>query len=258
MVMNGKSSEIKLSIIIATYNAGLTLEKALNSVISLKYSDWECLIIDGQSKDDTLKIISKFEKEDERIKHISEKDNGIYDAFNKGWKKASGEWIYYLGADDHLTCDGMSLLMQRTVGIDEQIAIVSGGVFRVCQDGNQHIIMSKDFVGSHQSMVTRRSVLEKMGGFDYRKYKILADYDLFIRIKNSGYGVINCPAIVAYFHAGGTSERLDMMKQIIKEKYNILKSDAYCKSPFLLTLKDSLRTIIGSFLHRIIKNLKKR
>lgn len=83
---------IKITIVIATYNAENYIEKALNSVLAQKYLNWECLIIDGASKDKTLSIIEEFEKKDSRIRHISEKDNGIYDAFNKGWKmlKESG------------------------------------------------------------------------------------------------------------------------------------------------------------------------
>ena len=99
--------KINISIVIATYNAENYIKKALSSVLAQKYLNWECLIIDGASKDKTISIIEEFEKRDSRIRHISEKDKGIHDAFNKGWKNAVGEWVYYLGSDDALTYEGI-------------------------------------------------------------------------------------------------------------------------------------------------------
>lgn len=245
-----------LSIIIATYNASSTLERSLNSVVSLDYNDWECLIIDGDSKDDTINIVRKFENKDRRFRHISEKDNGLYDAFNKGWKNAKGDWVYYLGADDELTSNGLGLLMQQAFTVESNIAIVSGGVVRVRQDNSKRILMSKGFVGSHQSMIMRRSVLDEMHGFNYKCYSILADYDLFIRIKNNKYKAKNCEAIVAYFHAGGTSEKLRNIKKIMCEKYNILRNDRYCKFPLGITLKDSFKTFLGGVYHKTSRKIK--
>lgn len=77
--------------------------------------------------------------------------------------------------------------MKEAYMVESNTAIVSGGVIRIRQDNSERILMSKDFIGSHQSMVMRRSVLEEMNGFNYKRYSILADYDLFIRIKNNNY-----------------------------------------------------------------------
>lgn len=247
----------QLSIIVATYNADAFLSKALNSIVSLTYKNWECIIVDGASTDDTLDIIMSFEEKDPRIRHISEPDKGLYDAFNKGWRIASGKWVYYLGCDDMLTPDGLLQLMKRAESVDENVAIVSGGVIRVRQDGSRRIMLSKGFISSHQSMIMRRTVLQNMNGFDDAKYEILADYDLFIRIKNNGYQVINCDAIIAYFHAGGTSERLSSVKTIFKEKYSILKTDRFCNYPLMVTLHDLCKTILGNIYHRSMKFLKK-
>ena len=96
-----------ISIIIATYNAEETLHDALESVLNQSFQDWECLVVDGASKDNTVKIIEEFCKHDKRFRFISEPDKGIYDAFNKGWRMAKGEWIYYLGADDLLLKDAL-------------------------------------------------------------------------------------------------------------------------------------------------------
>ena len=91
---------MKYSIIIATYNAEKYLERALTSVVEGTSGDYELILIDGGSKDSTLEIIQRFKK---YISYsLSERDKGIYDAWNKGIKKATGDWIMFLGADDRL------------------------------------------------------------------------------------------------------------------------------------------------------------
>ena len=87
-----------VTVVTVTYNAQDYLEKTIQSIISQSYSDIEYIIIDGGSTDGTLDIIKKYEK---NITYwVSESDNGIYDAMNKGIKKASGEWINFMNAGD--------------------------------------------------------------------------------------------------------------------------------------------------------------
>ena len=90
----------RLSIIIPTFNSAKTLSRCLDSVISQSFTDWEVLMMDGVSNDDTIKIASSYQ--DSRIRIYSEPDKGIYDAMNKGIDKAQGEWLYFLGSDDWL------------------------------------------------------------------------------------------------------------------------------------------------------------
>lgn len=107
-----------ISIIIATYNSGKTLRRALDSVLNQSYQDWECIVVDGASKDNTIDIVKEFVNKDSRFRYISEPDHGIYDAFNKGWKMANGEWMMYLGSDDEYTKDGIKALMENSDGAD--------------------------------------------------------------------------------------------------------------------------------------------
>lgn len=239
---------IKITIVIATYNAENYIEKALNSVLDQKYLNWECLIIDGASKDKTLSIIEEYEKRDIRIRHISEKDNGIYDAFNKGWKNAQGEWIYYLGSDDTLTYEGIYEQMKVADEASNKIGVINGGVIRVNTDNQQRKCLSKGYFGGHQGMIMRRTALEELGGFNL-KYKILGDYDLFFRMKKSKYEVINTENILACFNAGGTSENIKYAKVILMEKYSILKTEYPIMKAFLKSLYDTLMMIAGRIVH---------
>lgn len=88
------------SIIIPTYNSAKTIKACLSSLLEQQFRDFEILLIDGVSKDETLSIAQSFN--DQRIKIIAEKDNGIYDAMNKGIDLAKGKWFYFLGSDDSL------------------------------------------------------------------------------------------------------------------------------------------------------------
>lgn len=90
----------KISIITITYNAGNFLEKTLDSVINQSFQDFEHIIIDGASNDNTLEIIEKYKISN--IKLISEKDGGIYDAMNKGLKMAKGQYVWFINAGDQI------------------------------------------------------------------------------------------------------------------------------------------------------------
>ena len=96
---------MKLSIITITYNSAETLENTIQSVISQTYKNVEYIIVDGGSKDDTLKIIEKYKTQIHQF--ISEKDNGLYDALNKGIKLATGDVIGIIHSDDFYTHDNV-------------------------------------------------------------------------------------------------------------------------------------------------------
>ena len=93
-----------LSIITATYNSEKTLKATIESVLNQDISDFEYILVDGNSSDASVDIIEsyseKFKRKGVRYKWISEPDTGIYDAWNKGVKLATGDWIAFLGSDD--------------------------------------------------------------------------------------------------------------------------------------------------------------
>ncbi|MBX2951937.1 MAG: glycosyltransferase [Leadbetterella sp.] len=88
---------MKISVVTVCYNAAKTLEQTIESVLGQSYNDFEYIVVDGGSKDGTVAILEKYEG---RIRYISEKDEGIYDAINKGIRMATGEVIGIIGADD--------------------------------------------------------------------------------------------------------------------------------------------------------------
>lgn len=238
----------KLSIIIATYNSEKSLGKALESVMTQTFQDWECVIVDGASKDNTLQIIEEYEKRDVRFRHVSEPDNGIYDAFNKGWRLAKGEWIHYLGSDDRIVEDGFARLFSQEVDAD----LVGGGVYLVRDGEKNKLQFTYRADGCHQAFVAKREVIEKLGGFD-ETYKIIADKDLLVRIVTSGYVVLNCEIPIAYFYVGGVSQKLSSLIKVNKERYKIYKSHHYKKNPLLKCCWIVVLAVMGTVKHKLLK-----
>lgn len=234
-----RNHKIIVSIIIATFNAGKTLRVALNSIFNQSFQDWECIVVDAVSKDNTVQIVQEYCIMDPRFKFISERDNGIYDAFNKGWKIAQGEWIYYLGADDKLTPNGIADLLKQSA----DYSIISGNVWLVHEKGKITIGYSKGYNGCHQGKLVKKTLLQEFCGFD-TTYKILADKDLFIRIKNKGYKIKNIETIVAYFSLNGVSQNHSTLWNRMQENIIIYKNDKNTKFPLLKSLYVYCKSLI--------------
>jgi glycosyltransferase involved in cell wall biosynthesis len=92
---------MKISIVTTSYNSGKTIEETINSVLSQNYTNFEHIIIDGASKDNTMEIVKKYENQyNGKLKYISEPDKGIYDAMNKGIQLSTGDIVGLLNSDD--------------------------------------------------------------------------------------------------------------------------------------------------------------
>lgn len=243
----------KISIIIATFNAAKTLRTALDSVCSLQMKDWECVIVDGVSRDDTVEIIREYVDADSRFRYVSEPDKGIYDAFNKGWKMARGEWIYYLGGDDKLTPYGIpDLLANECPDID----LLGGSVFLLWPNGRQKKQLSRGYRGCHQAYLTRRTTIQQVGGFDM-SYKIIADFEMLTKLAASKkYAVANYDISIAYFRVGGVSQKLESVFVSCKEHYSVSCKYHLCKFPLLHALCSFFRTIVVRMVHKILYKRK--
>lgn len=202
---------MKVSIIIPTYNSQETLENTLISVINQSFQNWELLIIDGLSNDNTLLVAQKYSKKDSRIKIYSEADKGIYDAMNKGIRMAKGEWLYFLGSDDVLY---HSKVLEEIFS-DPQILmndLVYGNV-KIKDTGFIHryeFDLFKLYHQNicHQAIFTKKKVFEELGGFDTR-FQQLADWDFNIRCwLEPSLKKKYIPIIVALYNNKGTSAQV--------------------------------------------------
>lgn len=177
-----------ISIIIATFNAEKYLHRCLNSIILQKDESIELLIIDGKSTDSTLEIIDQYKSFIDYC--ISEKDCGIYDAWNKGVSKAKGDWIMFLGADDYLldgaidkyhcflkNCNAMKLDL---ISGKYRYVTEKGKLLGVFGQSYDYKVFCRYMNISHGSSLHNRHLFEELGKFDLT-YKVCADYEFLLR-----------------------------------------------------------------------------
>ena len=180
----------KIIIITITYNSEKTVERTIKSVVSQNYSNQEYWIIDGVSKDDTMKIVNAYKDQYDFIKAISEPDEGISDAFNKGIRLATGELIGFINSDDYLMPGAIRKIAEDYDGYSD---VVYGD--SIVRDEINNLVMFKKASGAerlkyempfiHQSSFARKDTYDKCGDYS-RDYGICMDYDMMSRIRNSG------------------------------------------------------------------------
>jgi len=183
------------SIITASYNSEKTIKNTIESVINLNFRDYEYIIVDGNSNDKTVEIINsfipKFEALGVSFKYISEKDKGIYDAWNKGILMSSGKWISFLGSDDEYLPDALNSYYNHIkqnpncnyvsskcelINTRKEILTVFGKLF-IWEKVVRNMEIAQ--VGSFH----KKDLFEKVGIFD-ENYKIVGDLEFYIRCKN--------------------------------------------------------------------------
>jgi glycosyltransferase involved in cell wall biosynthesis len=179
----------KIAIIVATYNSGKTLEACLLSLISNKTDNIEIIIVDGESTDNTFDIVNKYISDIDVF--ITEQDDGIYDAWNKGVKSASSEWIMFVGSDDQL-CPNILIELEGFILNHNNIDYISGRVQLVSFDQkplqvvgdkyNWDVFRTRMNV-AHVGSLHHSSLYEKYGYYD-TSFKICGDYEFFLRIKD--------------------------------------------------------------------------
>jgi len=212
----------KISVIIVVFNGADTLPQAIESVLGQTYNNVELIVVDGGSTDGTLDILRKYKANN--FIWISEPDNGIYDAMNKGIKMAMGDWIYFLGADD--TFRNKNLLKEifngeKKIDCDFLYGNVYSLALKKKYDGefDEDKILFQNIC--HQSIFYKREIHEKIGFYNVR-YKTFADWDFNIRcFYNPQIKRKYLDIIIANFAAGGlgTSEPdLDFLRNYLFSK----------------------------------------
>lgn len=217
-----------ITIIIPTLNVELTLERALGSVVSQSYLFWEVILVDGGSTDKTLAIAKKYKNLFSNMIYIySEKDEGIYDAMNKGISKSNGEWVYFLGADDFLfsknTLESVLEVMEKGV-YDVIYGDVVSNLFKIKYAGKFNYSRFEKQNICHQAIFFNKKVFRKIGDFNL-KYKVLADWEHNIRwFYNSDIKNIYIDLIIANYSGDGfSSNNIDELFEINKPKIMLIK-----------------------------------
>lgn len=182
----------RFSIIIATYNSDKTLKATLESLLQQTFTNFEVIVADGLSTDNTLKIVTdyqpKFETAGIRYFWASEKDSGIYDAWNKALKKVNSEWIAFLGSDDTYYPSALELY-DIEISKNPDINYISSQVEYI--DSNNKVLkilgnpyryrqMIRYMNIAHVGSFHKKELFDKHGSFS-TDYKIVSDYDFFMQ-----------------------------------------------------------------------------
>lgn len=183
---------MKVSIITATYNSAETVRNTFDSVLNQTYKDIEYIVVDGLSKDNTVEIVKEYvEKFGGKMRYISEKDRGLYDAMNKGLAMATGDVVGILNSDDFYTSNDILEVVANNFR-ENEIDAVYGDIHFVNSDDLTKCVryyssaifsrrlMRFGFMPAHPSFYCKREVYEKYGDFN-TKYKIAADFDSLFR-----------------------------------------------------------------------------
>jgi glycosyltransferase involved in cell wall biosynthesis len=242
-----------VSVITVVYDGEKYLEKTIQSVINQDYDNLEYVIIDGGSSDATLDIIKKYES---KITYwVSEKDDGIYDAMNKGIDLVSGDWINFMNAGDvFYDCDVLKNIFnkkisQSTICIYGDVMVEYGG-FSVLRKSGNIDKLNKGMQFSHQSLFTR-SNYHKTFKFD-TSYKSAADFKFIYTIYVDGYKFLNSNITVSKVSNGGLSD-VRRLQSIIEGKRAVLeRSNTFSNRVYFYFLY--LKILIVGLLKKYLPN----
>lgn len=227
------------SIITATFNSRIALEKTMQSVLSQGGVDLEYLLVDGGSTDGTVNLIKEAAGKDSRIRWVSEPDQGISDAFNKGLAMASGEIIGILNADDTYvdgTLEKVANCYAKQPSCDvfhgEMLRLDASGhpLFRLRPDPDIEAAVWLRMPIYHPTTFVTRRAYNQVGGFDVG-LKTAMDYDLILRLFKAGRSFCLIPELLARMPYGGVSEQRMLLR--LKECYMIRTRHGYATAKAL-------------------------
>ncbi|MDR0826559.1 MAG: glycosyltransferase [Desulfovibrio sp.] len=221
---------MKFSLIIATMNAGRYLERALSSILAQTFTDYEIVVQDGGSSDNTLALLGKARQD--RIKLRSEPDGGIYDAWNRALDRACGDWGIFLGADDFLLDKYVLERCARHLDrLPEKIIFAYGDLVLGTKERHRYTIRRSlravyTMLLNHMplpfpSTFTRMAVLKEYR-FD-ASFGIAGDYDFAARMISAD-NVFHLPLTVAYQELGGISDTPENEEKLRAERLRVLNA----------------------------------
>jgi glycosyltransferase involved in cell wall biosynthesis len=241
---------MKVSIVTVTYNSAETLADTLESVLRQTYSNIEHIIVDGASTDNTVDIIRQYEPRYQgRLRWISERDSGLYDAMNKGIRMATGDVVGILNSDDFFTGNDVVEKLVKPFsdhhvdGIYGDIHFVRDGALDKCVRyySSRHFHprwLRFGFMPAHPSFYARRQVYEQAGLYK-TDYKIGSDYEMMVRLfRKHHIATRYIPMDFVTMRTGGTSTRNIRSKlQLIDDDVRACRENGIYTNRLFICLK---------------------
>lgn len=225
---------VKISIITVSFNSEKTIDETINSVLEQDYENFDYIIIDGNSTDNTVKISEsykdKFAARGIDFKIISEKDNGIYDAMNKGIKMTDGEIIGIINSDDYYQPGALSKVADFYEKEKFDLMYADLRIFGNGKEYIKHAKLDKKFTTRHwnhpTTFVTRKVYQHHL----YADESIYDDLDFMLKVRAAGFRICVLNEVLASFRLGGVSnkKKFAFCRSRIKLRNSIYKRNG-CK-----------------------------
>ena len=257
--LKGSNAVPLISIVVAVFNGGATVQRCIDSVAGQTYPHKKLVVIDGGSNDGTVDILKANQQ---TIAYwVSEPDRGIYQAWNKALAQTHGDWVCFLGADDYLwdacvlerMAPHLSSALPATRIVYGQVALVNESGTVLSSFGKpwpelRPAFMRGDALNIHQAMFHHRSVFEDRGTFD-ESFRIAGDYDLLLRELREGSAEF-VPCLVAGMQHGGVSSNPVSKMTTIREIMRAMNTHGI--TPPIATYLAWLRAMLHGALYRVI------
>ena len=237
---------MKISIIVATFNSEKTIERCLESIKNQNYLDYEVVVQDGHSSDKTMEIVKKYE--DARYNVVSEVDTGIYDAFNKAVKRATGDYVLFLNSDDQFYSNSVLHKLNSILKSNDAISVFGNISIISTENRFRRDWNSKDFSPSkvrygylppHPGCLLRRHEMKCIGEFD-ENLKIAGDTDYLVRFfMKYPVKAFHADFYITKMYSGGASTN-GIMSELTKIWEDFLVYRRYTKLFFLAILVKKL------------------
>lgn len=224
------------SIITVCFNSEKTILRTMESVLNQTRAPYEYIIVDGLSTDCTVakaeSMREAFENKNIALRIISEKDEGIYDAMNKGIEMAEGDIIGIINSDDFYEPEAVEVMEDtfKDTGCDLAFAdirmIMTNGRSFIKKARVRKYLTSRDW--NHPTQFVSRKVYEK---YRYKCRDISDDMELYFRVRKAGYKIVAVNQVLADFTMGGVSNRIPLKEIVprIKRRYRIYRENGYSR-----------------------------
>jgi len=213
----------RISVVTPSFNSATTIRETIESVATQDHKNWEHIVVDGGSTDGTVDIL----RSHSHVIWTSEKDEGHYDAMNKGILRAKGDAVVILNADDYFRSRALRQMAEALASHTEWDAVFGDVVF-VDEQGRkiyqrqeaiydyEVLLYGLDYI-CHQTLFVRKNVYEKLGGYRNKDFRNSADYEFKLRLGHSGCRIGHVPALLVNYRYHGRGQSADM--RIIRNMY---------------------------------------
>lgn len=223
-------SELKVSIITTTYNDAENLKRIMEEILKQDYKNIEYIVVDGKSSDNTIEVLEEYKPLFQgKMKYISEKDKGIYDALNKGIAMTTGDIVgccFDRFADEHVISDMVEIIEREgTDGVHGDLYYMDGErIVRYWKQGQGNI--RKGWMPGHPTLYLKKSVYDTYGLYK-TDYRISADYEYMIRILKDGKVKLSYidRVLIMMSHGGTSTNSLGSYLDGLKEGHRALKEN---------------------------------